>query len=398
MTFQRKHLYIALSAAVAVAGVGTKLAVSDFTNSPISAANAADAPAPAPEVDVANVVAATITEYQNYSGRMEAIDDVDVRPLVPGTIVAVHFKDGALVKKGDPLFTIDPRLYQAAVDRAAADVAAAQSRVSMTATDFGRAQRLVSQEAVSRRDYDVAENASRVAVASLKVAQAELDTAKVNLSYTEVVAPVTGRVSRAELTVGNVVSVGASAPVLTKILSVSPIYASFQVDEQTYLRYLSRQNKSEIPVSLGLADETGFSQTGKVDSVDNRLDGSSGTIRVRARFENADGRLVPGLYARIKVGGGFPRPALMVDDAAIGTDQEKKFVMVVDKDNRAHYREVALGAMHDGMRIVEKGVEAGDRIVVNGLQRVQPEELVKVNQVAMAGALTQVAAAPKPKS
>ena len=390
MSITRKRLTVALGAALVVAGIGTFTAMHGFGHGdlPVNGAEAAVKPsAPAMEVDVATVVSKTITDYQNYSGRLEAVDKVEIRPLVPGTIVAVHFADGALVKKGDPLFTIDPRPYVAQVDQAAAQLAAAQARNGYTSTDAARAERLLADNAIAKRDYDEKQNASHEAAANLKAAQAALETAKINLTYTQIVAPVSGRVSRAEMTVGNIVSTGSSAPLLTTLVSVSPIYASFDVDEQTYLRYLSRDSRASVPVSLGLSNEDGFSREGKVASVDNQLDTGSGTIRVRARFDNADGSLVPGLYARIKVGGGTPHPAVLIDDAAIGTDQDKKFVMVVDADNRAQYREVTLGTMSDGMRVIAKGLQPGERIVVNGLQRVRPNDVVKANSVAMASAL-----------
>jgi membrane fusion protein, multidrug efflux system len=389
MSITRKRLTVALGATLVVAGIGAFTAMHGFGRGdlPVNGAEAAIKPAaPAMEVDVATVVSKTITDYQNYSGRLEAVDKVEIRPLVPGTIVAVHFADGALVKKGDPLFTIDPRPYVAAVDQAAAQLAAAQARNGYTSTDAARAERLLADNAIAKRDYDEKQNSSHEAAANLKAAQAALETAKINLTYTQIVAPVSGRVSRAEMTVGNIVSTGSSAPLLTTLVSVSPIYASFDVDEQTYLRYLSRDSRASVPVSLGLANEEGFSREGKVASVDNQLDTGSGTIRVRARFDNADGSLVPGLYARIKVGGGTPHPAVLIDDAAIGTDQDKKFVMVVDADNRAQYREVKLGTMSDGMRVIAKGLQPGERIVVNGLQRVRPNDVVKANSVAMASA------------
>jgi multidrug efflux system membrane fusion protein len=389
MSITRKRLTVALGAALVVAGIGTFTAMHGFGHGdlPVNGAEAAIKPsAPAMEVDVATVVSKTITDYQNYSGRLEAVDKVEIRPLVPGTIVAVHFADGALVKKGDPLFTIDPRPYVAQVDQAAAQLAAAQARNGYTSTDAARAERLLADNAIAKRDYDEKQNASHEAAANLKAAQAALETAKINLTYTQIVAPVSGRVSRAEMTVGNIVSTGSSAPLLTTLVSVSPIYASFDVDEQTYLRYLSRDSRASVPVSLGLANEDGFSREGKVASVDNQLDTGSGTIRVRARFDNADGSLVPGLYARIKVGGGTPHPAVLIDDAAIGTDQDKKFVMVVDPDNHVQYREVTLGTLSDGLRVISKGLQPGERIVVNGLQRVRPNDVVKANSVAMASA------------
>jgi membrane fusion protein, multidrug efflux system len=384
MNVTRKRLCLALAAGLIATGIG---AGALFHGLDLEAAEAAAPPAPAAEVDVARVVVTTITDYQDYSGRLEAIDKVDIRPLVPGTITAVHFKDGSLVRKGDALFTIDERPYAAEVDRAAAQVAVAMAHNGYAVTDAARAGRLLADNAIAKRDYDQAQNAASEAAANLKAAQAALEAAKINLDYTHIVAPVSGRVSRAEMTVGNVVSTGASAPVLTTVVSVSPIYASFDIDEQTYLRYLSR-HKASVPVELGLADEAGFSREGAVDSVDNRMDTGSGTIRVRARFDNADGVLMPGLYARIKVGGGSPHPAVMVDDAAIGTDQDKKFVMVVGRDNRVQYREVEIGALHDGLRVIEKGVQANETIIVNGLQRAHASDLVKANLVAMTGATT----------
>lgn len=384
MTFRRTHIIVAAIAfLVAAAGAVSYTHVrGDF---PFDSAKAAPTPPPPPEVDVATVVSTSITDYQSYSGRLEAIDKVEIRPLVPGTIVGVHFKDGALVKKGDPLFTIDPRPYVAEVDRATAQLAAAHARDGYASTDATRAERLLADNAIAKRDYDQAQNAARSAAADVKAAQAALETARINLTYTNIVAPVAGKVSRAELTLGNIVSTGASAPLLTTLVSVSPIYASFDADEQTYLTYLSRDSKASVPVSLGLANESGYSREGHIDSVDNRLDTGSGTIRVRARFDNEDGSLVPGLYARIKVGGGAPHPALLVDDAAVGTDQDKKFVLVVDKNSRVQYRSVVLGDMHDGMRVVVSGLKPGEQIVVNGLQRVKPSDEVKAHSVTMSG-------------
>jgi multidrug efflux system membrane fusion protein len=353
---------------------------------PLSNAEAAVEKAPSVEVDIATVIARTITDYQDYSGRLAAISKVDIRPLVSGTIVAVAFHDGDLVKKGDPLFTIDPRPYAAAVDQATAQLAVAQAHEGYTATDAARATRLLSDNAIARRDYDLAQNASRESLAGVKAAQAALETARINLSYAHIVAPVSGRVSRAELTIGNVVSTGANAPLLTTLVSVSPIYAEFDADEQTYLRYLAHDSKGNVPVLLGLANDDGFPRKGVIYSIDNRLDTTTGTIRVRARFENDDGALVPGLYARVQVGGGAPHAAILIDDAAIGTDQDKKFVLIVDANSRVHYREVVLGEQHDGLRVIRTGLGPGDRIVVNGLQRVHPEDVVSLKVVPMSQA------------
>ncbi|MGJ0527599.1 efflux RND transporter periplasmic adaptor subunit [Burkholderia gladioli] len=365
-----------------------------------SASAPQNAAPPLQEVDVANVLSKTITDWQTYSGRLEAIERVDVRPLVSGTIVSVNFKDGALVKKGDVLFVIDPRPYQAEVDRTAAQLAAAQARDGYAQTDWQRAQRLIGDNAIAKRDYDEKQNAARESAANVKAAAAALETAKINLGYTRIVAPFTGRASRAEITLGNVVSAGASAAPLTTLVSVSPIYASFDADEQTYLRYIGNQRDGrKVPVDLGLANESGYSRNGVIDSVDNRLDTSSGTIRVRARFDNADGTLVPGLYARVKVDGSAPHPALLVDDAAINTDQDKKFVFVVDAQGKVAYREVQIGSLHGNQRVIAGGLQASDRVVVNGTQRVRPGEQVKVHMVPMTGgddAAAPVAAASQP--
>ncbi|WP_186153201.1 efflux RND transporter periplasmic adaptor subunit [Burkholderia gladioli] len=365
-----------------------------------SASAPQNAAPPLQEVDVANVLSKTITDWQTYSGRLEAIERVDVRPLVSGTIVSVNFKDGALVKKGDVLFVIDPRPYQAEVDRTAAQLAAAQARDGYAQTDWQRAQRLIGDNAIAKRDYDEKQNAARESAANVKAAAAALEAAKINLGYTRIVAPFTGRASRAEITLGNVVSAGASAAPLTTLVSVSPIYASFDADEQTYLRYIGNQRDGrKVPVDLGLANESGYSRSGVIDSVDNRLDTSSGTIRVRARFDNADGTLVPGLYARVKVDGSAPHPALLVDDAAINTDQDKKFVFVVDAQGQVAYREVKIGSLHGNQRVIAGGLQASDRVVVNGTQRVRPGEQVKVHMVPMTGgddAAAPVAAASQP--
>jgi len=290
------------------------------------------------------------------------------------------------VKKGDPLFTIDPRPYVAEVDRASAELAAAQARATYTSTDAARADRLLDDNAIAKRDYDEKQNATREAAAGVKAAQAALEAAQVNLSYTTISAPVSGRVSRAELTVGNVVSTGPGAALLTTIVSVSPIYASFDVDEQTYLQYLGRDRNASVPVSLGLANEEGYSRKGTITSVDNRLDTSSGTIRVRASIDNPDGTLVPGLYARVKVGGGEAHPAILISDAAVGTDQAKKYVLVVDDMGKVQYREVQLGSLHDNLRVVTSGLKAGERVVVNGIQRARPNDTVRSNLVKMTDA------------
>ncbi|WP_213301204.1 efflux RND transporter periplasmic adaptor subunit [Paraburkholderia sacchari] len=377
----RTRIAFVVAAVLVVGGLGSLVAMRLDSHPAV----AAEAP-PAPEVDVAAVLKRNVTDWQSYSGRMAAVEKVEVRPQVSGTIVSVNFRDGALVNKGDTLFVIDPRPYQAAVDQAAAQLAAAQARTGYAQSDWQRAQRLIGDNAIAKRDYDEKQNAAREANANLKAAQAALEAAQINLGYTRIVAPVSGRVSRAEITVGNVVSAGASAPPLTTLVSVSPIYAEFDADEQTYLDYISRmKDGSKVPVELGLANETGYSRSGTIESVDNRLDTSSGTIRVRARFDNADGALVPGLYARIKVSGSAPHAALLVDEAAIGTDQDKKFVYVVDGAGKVAYRTVRTGGQQGNLRVIVGGLQAGDRVIVNGTQRVRPGEAVRSHEVPMSG-------------
>lgn len=339
---------------------------------------------PAATVDVASVVSQTITDWQEYSGRLEAIDQVDVRPQVSGKLIAVHFKDGSLVNKGDLLFTIDPRPFEAELNRAKAQLASAEAQVTYSSANLGRNQRLIQSNAIAHQELDQAENEARSANANLQAAKAAVETARLNLEYTRITAPVSGRISRAEVTVGNVVSAGNGAQVLTSLVSVSRLYASFDVDEQTYLKYISNQrNSARVPVYLGLANESGFSREGYISSIDNNLNTTSGTIRVRATFDNPKGVMLPGLYARIRLGGGQPRAAILISPTAIGVDQDKRFVVVVDAKNQTAYREVKLGTQQDGLQIINSGLQVGDRIVVNGLQRIRPGDPVSPHIIPM---------------
>ncbi|MDX5445916.1 MAG: efflux RND transporter periplasmic adaptor subunit [Zoogloeaceae bacterium] len=387
MSLTRKRLVIALVAA----GVVAAASIGAFRVHAVADPAAGAAPQATP-VDVAAVVHRGIVDWQDYSGRLEAVDHVAIRPQVSGTITEVHFRDGSLVDAGAPLFTIDPRPYAAAVERAEARVAAAEARAAYTASELERSKRLIADNAIARRDHDQRVNAAREATAELQAARAERTAARLDLSHTRITAPVAGRVSRAEVTVGNLVSAGTGSAPLTTLVSVASLYASFEVDEQSYLRHIhgALVRERRIPVLLGLADETGYPRVGIVDSVDNRLDPASGTIRVRAVFDNADGMLVPGLYARVRLGGAEERVATLVDERAIGTDQNKRFVLVVDAEGVVHYREVQPGPIIDGLRVIESGLEEGERIVVNGLHRVRPGAVVAPQDVPMAGS----AAAP----
>jgi multidrug efflux system membrane fusion protein len=340
-------------------------------------------------VDVAAADSRAVTEWQQYSGRLEAVESVEIHAQVSGLLTAVHFKDGSLVKKGDLLFTIDPRPFAAEVARAEAQLAGAEARAAYTASDVARGERLLAENAIARRDFDEKQNAAREASANLQAAKAALKVAQLNLEYTRITAPISGRVSRAEVTVGNLVAAG-NGPALTTLVSADRIYAAFDVDEQSYLKVVNGTHGKGMPIHVGLADDDGYSLEGRLSSVDNRLDSSSGTIRLRALVDNPDGRLVPGLYARVRLGSANQREAVLIDEKAIGTDQAKRFVLVVGDDNRTAYREVQLGSVQDGLRVVENGLRAGERIVVNGLQRVRPGDAVTPNNVPMDGAPTPV--------
>ncbi|MBS1209672.1 MAG: efflux transporter periplasmic adaptor subunit [Proteobacteria bacterium] len=383
MTTSRHRLVLALSLTGLII-----LAVTYSTLSSRSAdAKPANTAAQATPVGVAAVISRKVMDWRDYSGRLEAVERIDIRPQVSGTLAAVHFRDGAIVRQGDLLFTIDPRPFEAELARAQANLAAAEARVAFTASDLTRSQRLLADNAIARRDYDSKENAAREAAAAVQGARAAVDSARLNLGYTRITAPVAGRVSRAEVSVGNVVAAGAASQSLTTLVSMAKIFASFDVDEQSFLQYINpaRASKnSSTPVYLGLGNETGFAREGRISSVDNRLDASSGTIRVRAVFDNTDGSLLPGLYARIRLGSGVEHEAVLIDEKAVGTDQDKRFVLVVDAANRTAYREIRLGAMQDGLRVVESGLKAGERIVLNGLQRVRPGDTVAPQELPMA--------------
>ncbi len=341
-------------------------------------------------VSVAEVVERTVTEWDEFSGRLEAIDGVEVRSRVAGYIEAVKFEPGSFIEKGDTLFVIDPRPFAAAVARAEAALASARARLVLTASELGRAQRLLDDRAIAQREFDERNNAHREAQAAVQGAQAALDSARLELGYTRIVSPISGRVGRAEVTEGNLVGAGAGGPRLTTILSTAPIYATFEVDERSFLRYAARAGadggepmSDAVPVFLGLADEDGHPHRGRLEFVDNRIDPRSGTILLRAVFDNPDGRLTPGMYARLKIGGSGSSDAVLVADRAIGTDQSKRYVLVVGEGDALEWREVKLGPMVDGLRVVRDGLHPGERIVVNGLQRVRPGVRVAPKLVAM---------------
>jgi multidrug efflux system membrane fusion protein len=385
----RRRFLLGIVAVIALAGViGT--VISSSGNGAANGQPAAAAPAALP-VSVSVVEQRDVAIWDEFSGRLEAIDRVDIRSRVAGAVQAVHFREGALVKQNDLLITIDPAPYEAEVARAEAQVAAAQARVLLTKNEMERGQQLSDSRTISQRDLDQRLNAHREAEANLRAAQAALQAAKLNLDYTQVRAPVSGRVGKLEITVGNLVAAGPGAPVLTSLVSVNPIYASFNVDEQILARALQSLGESgrsydqieRIPVEMTTVTSNGTVFKGKMQLIDNQFDIRTGTVRVRAVFDNADGRLIAGQFARLRMGQAKSEPALAVSERAIGTDQDKKYVLVVDAENKATYREVTLGPAAEGLRVVTQGLKAGERIVVNGLQRVRPGAVVEPQLVSM---------------
>ncbi len=361
-----------LAALVAVTGGALYLRSSSAGTRAAAAASAAPSATPVP---VATLVETEVAVWDEFSGRLEAVERVDVRSRVAGAVQAVHFAEGALVKRGDLLITIDPAPYAAEAERAQAQVAAAQARVSYTTSEQARAQRLWNERAIAQRELDERANARQEADANLRAAQAALQSARLNLGYTQVRAPVSGRVGRLEITVGNLVAAGPGAPVLTTLVSVDPIYASFDADEQAVVRAL-KDMKQGIPVEMETALNGSTPIRGRLQLIDNQVNAKSGTVRVRAVFDNKDGTLIPGQFAKLRMGHAKTAPALLISERAVGTDQNKKFVIVVGPDDKAVYREVTLGGTANGLRIVTGGLASGERIVVNGLQRVRPGALL----------------------
>ncbi|WP_137154944.1 efflux RND transporter periplasmic adaptor subunit [Rhizobium sp. FKL33] len=392
----------------ALAGAGLGLAASlaaatvffDLPGAAAAAAPATPAAPPAVPVTVAIIEAKSITAWEEFSGRLEAVERVQIRPRVSGVIQTIAFREGALVKAGDPLFTLDPAPYEAAVAQAEGQVASAQARVSLARLQFERGRKLTENNAISQSDLDERQNALTEAEAGLRTAEAALRTVSLSLSYTKVKAPVSGRVGKVEITVGNLVEAGAASPALTTLVSIDPIYAGFNVSEETVTRALAELPESttaspaldQIPVEIGTVADKGTPIKGRLQLIDNQVDSASGTIAVRAVFDNPGGRLIPGQFVKVRMGQPKAEKKILVSERAIGTDQDKKFVFVVDAANKVAYRQIALGAAVDGMRVVETGLMPGDRIVVNGLQRVRPGVVV-APEVEKTAALTAEKAA-----
>jgi RND family efflux transporter MFP subunit len=340
---------------------------------------------PPPEVTVSNPVVREVTDYFEFPGQTCAVGEVEIRARVTGYIVKVNFEDGQEVKKGDLLFEIDPRPYQAALDRAQGESIRLKAVLEKAQADLARSNRLRPSGAISEDEYEQHVAQLAIAKASIQEAEAAVRDAQLNLEFTKVVSPIDGRVSRARITEGNLVQPGTGdAMVLTKVVTVDPIYVYFNIDESALLKYVDRKWQSgeaahpsrikdqDIPVEIALAKDDGFPYKGVLDFIDNQVDSKTGTIRARGNFDNSKQYLTPGLFVRVRIPFGKPRQALMIRERAIGTDQRQKYLLTVNKKNVVEYRPIKLGLSQNGLRVIESGIQADERVIVNGLLRVHP--------------------------
>ncbi|HGH4620391.1 TPA: efflux RND transporter periplasmic adaptor subunit [Enterobacter cloacae] len=346
----------------------------------------------APTVSAADVVVKSISQWDSFNGRIEAVESVQLRPRVSGYIDKVNYTDGQEVKKGQVLFTIDDRTYRATLEQAQAALARAKTQASLAQSEANRTDKLVNTHLVSREEWEQRRAAAVQAQADIRAAQAAVDAAQLNLDFTKVTAPIDGRASRALITSGNLVTAGDSASVLTTLVSQKTVYVYFDVDESTYLHYqklaLSGQGAASdhlaLPVEIGLVGEDGYPHQGKVDFLDNQLTPSTGTIRMRALLDNSQRQFTPGLFARVRLPGSAEFQATLIDDKAVLTDQDRKYVYVVDKESKAQRRDITPGRLADGLRIVQQGLKPGDKVIVDGLQKVfMPGMPVNAKTVAM---------------
>ncbi len=338
---------------------------------------------PPPAVSVIQPIEREVVEWDEYIGRLESPETVEIRARVSGYLDKIHFKEGKAVKKGDLLFTIDRRPYLAEYDRAEAEHERALSQVELAKNDFERAKRLIATGAISEEDHDTKSKRYASAQAAVRSARATATLAKLNLDYTEIRSPINGRIGRAIVTEGNLISSGVSgsgATLLTTVVSLDPLYCYADTDERAVLKYLQLRREGKrisardgpIPVELGLGDEAGYPHKGYIDFVDNRIDPNTGTLRGRGVFPNTDHSLSPGFFARVRFPGSGKYSALLVPDRALASDQAQRFVYVVNAENKVEFRPVKTGPIIDGLRVIKEGLQAGERIIVEGLVRVRP--------------------------
>lgn len=354
-------------------------------------------PAAPPPVSVAAAITREITVTDEFPGRIEAIGSVAIRARVSGYLQSIHFKPGAEVKRGALLFVIDPRPFAARLEEVEAALANTQAQLALAKTELKRQADMLATHATSQREFDAAKTAVEIFDATARANQASIATARLNLDYTRITAAIDGRVGKDEVTIGNLVQGDApDSPVLTTIVSVDPVYVTFEADEQAFLKYISRTRSEPLAVDVGLADETEFPHTATLEFVDNQVVLTSGTVRMRALLNNPDRRFTPGLFARVRLHSATKSaPMVLVAERGIGTDQNKRFVLTVGEDNIATYREVRLGRQVGALRVIESGLAEGEVIVVNGLQRVRPGTPVTPERVPMDGDVT---ATPVPSS
>lgn len=351
---------------------------------------------PPPEVSVAGVLSRTVGQWDDFTGRVAAVESVELRPRVSGYVQRVAYAEGQEVRKGDLLFVVDPRPYQAALDRAQADLARARAEARLAQAQDTRAQSLIDAKAISREEFEQRKANSAGADAAVRAAEAAVAAARLDLQFTQVRSPIAGRAGRALVTEGNLAQ--ADATLLTTVVSQDPVFVYFETDEQTWLRYAALARKGERsdtgnPVRVGLANEAGYPHAGSVDFIDNQVDPRTGTLRARAVLRNPDRLFTPGLFARVQLQGGGARQALLVDDKAVLTDQDRKYVYVLGEGNTAQRKDVVLGRSVDGLRVVASGLSAGDKVIVQGVQKVFfPGMPVAPKQVAMQSAAPNAAA------
>lgn len=338
-------------------------------------------------VKVATLTSQEVQLWHTFSGKLVAVDTVDIRPRVGGTIDKIYFQPGEIVEKDAPLFLIDPRPYQAEVNRLAAALTVAQTQAVLANSEAERSQRLIKENALSQREFDERQNNKRVAQANITAANAALQQAKLNLTYATITSPIRGKISRAEITQGNLVD-PASPQILTTVVSIDAIYADFDIDEPTYLKSVRQKSDAEglapqTPVQLVLSADQSVVYDGKIVAFDNQLDSNAGTIRARAIFDNKDQALIPGMFAEIRLGNAEKQQAVLIPDRIVNTDQDKKFVYAIDDKSNVAYRPVKLGQTVNGLRVVEEGLAAGDRVVVKGIQRLRPGMPVAPTEVPL---------------